>query len=129
MTTELANEIASVIAEPRADGYYVLWNHVFLGRWMRHGWRHAWMLRLFRKGRGAYEDLGMRGEGGWDNEVNKELRRRCYRQAPITIGARSVRRRHLMGREAEPVLNVERAAAVPEFGRARPRERPLRATR
>ncbi len=46
---------------------------MFLGRWMKHCWRHGWMLRLVRRGRGEYEDLGMRGEGGWDNEVHEHL--------------------------------------------------------
>lgn len=31
------------------------------------------MLRLFRKGKGEYEDLGMRGQGGWDNEVHENI--------------------------------------------------------
>ena len=70
---ELAQEIAATIAAPKADGYYVRWKFVFLGRWMRWCWRHGWMLRLFRKGSGEYEDLGMRGEGGWDNEVHENI--------------------------------------------------------
>lgn len=69
----LAREIAAAVAHPEADGYYVRWKFVFLGRWMRWCWRHGWMLRLFRKGRGEYEDLGMRGEGGWDNEVHENI--------------------------------------------------------
>ena len=31
------------------------------------------MLRLIRHGCGEYEDLGMRGEGGWDNEVHENV--------------------------------------------------------
>ena len=31
------------------------------------------MLRLFRNGKGCYEDLGMRGEGGWDTEVHENV--------------------------------------------------------
>ena len=31
------------------------------------------MLRIFRKGMGQYEDLGMGGEGGWDNEVHENV--------------------------------------------------------
>jgi hypothetical protein len=40
---------------------------------MKHCWRHGWMLRLVRRGKGEYEDLGMRGEGGWDNEVHENI--------------------------------------------------------
>jgi len=55
------------------NGYYVRWKFVFLGRWMKHSWSHGWMLRVFRTGEAEYEDLGMRGEGGWDNEVHENL--------------------------------------------------------
>ena len=70
---DLAQEIAAAVASTKADGYYIRWKFVFLGRWMRFCWRHGWMLRLFRKGLGEYEDLGMRGEGGWDNEVHENI--------------------------------------------------------
>jgi glycosyltransferase involved in cell wall biosynthesis len=70
----LRDEIASVIASSDYDGYYMRWKFMFLGRWMKHSWRHGWMLRLFRTGHGEYEDLGLRGEGGWDNEVHENVR-------------------------------------------------------
>jgi glycosyltransferase involved in cell wall biosynthesis len=70
---ELRDEIAAAITRPAFAGYYVRWKFMFLGRWMRHSWRHGWMLRLFRKGLGEYEDLGMRSEGGWDNEVHENM--------------------------------------------------------
>jgi len=69
----LAREISQAIEQPSADGYYVRWKFIFLGRWMRYCWSHGWMLRLFRKGRAEYEDLGMRSEGGWDNEVHENI--------------------------------------------------------
>lgn len=69
----LRNEIATAIQRDDVDGYYVRWRFMFLGRWMRHSWSHGWMLRLVRTGRGEYEDLGMRGEGGWDNEVHENI--------------------------------------------------------
>jgi hypothetical protein len=46
---------------------------MFLGQWQKHSWNHGWMLRLIRKGSGEYEDLGMRTEGGWDNEVHENI--------------------------------------------------------
>lgn len=72
---KLWSEIASVISngDPEVEGYYMRWKFVFLGRWMRFSWRHGWMLRLFRRGKGEYEDLGMRGEGGWDVEVHENI--------------------------------------------------------
>ncbi len=69
----LRGEMAEAVRRDDTAGYYVRWKFVFLGRWMKHCWRHGWMLRLVRRGRGAYEDLGLRGEGGWDNEVHEHL--------------------------------------------------------
>lgn len=73
ITPALEREIRTAIREPGIDGYYIRWKFIFLGRWMKHSWSHGWMLRLFRRGTGAYEDLGMRGEGGWDNEVHENI--------------------------------------------------------
>jgi len=70
---ELRGEIEAAIQRDDIDGYYVRWKFIFLGRWMKHCWRHGWMLRLVRTGKGEYEDLGMRGQGGWDNEVHENI--------------------------------------------------------
>lgn len=70
---ELKSEIGSAIKDDSIKGYYVRWKFVFLDKWMKHAWSHGWMLRLFKKGYGQYEDLGMRGEGGWDNEVHENI--------------------------------------------------------
>ena len=72
---ELQEEIDRSIATADAStvGFYMRWRFVFLGRWMKHCWRHGWMLRLFRHGKVEYEDLGLRGEGGWDAEVHENL--------------------------------------------------------
>jgi glycosyltransferase involved in cell wall biosynthesis len=69
----LKDEIAGAIQDPDRNGYYLKWKFIFLDRWMKHAWSHGWMLRLFRHGKGAYEDLGMRGEGGWDTEVHENV--------------------------------------------------------
>ncbi|MGB0578486.1 MAG: glycosyltransferase family 2 protein [Limisphaerales bacterium] len=73
ITSDLRAEIEKAIERNDKDGYYTRWKFVFLGRWMKHSWSHGWMLRFFRKGKGEYEDLGMRGEGGWDNEVHENI--------------------------------------------------------
>lgn len=73
ITPALRDEIAAAIEAPGIEGYYIRWKFMFLGRWMKHSWSHGWMLRLVRTGRGEYEDLGMRDEGGWDNEVHENL--------------------------------------------------------
>lgn len=69
----LAREIGEVVQYSSNDGYYLRWDFRFLGRRMSHCWRHGWMLRLVRYGKGEYEDLGMRSEGGWDNEVHENI--------------------------------------------------------
>ena len=73
VTPQLRDEIVRAIENPAIDSYYLRWKFYFLGRWMKHAWSHGWMLRLFRRGKGEYEDLGMRGEGGWDNEVHENI--------------------------------------------------------
>jgi glycosyltransferase involved in cell wall biosynthesis len=70
---ELRKEIEAAIQNPEVNGYYMRWKFIFLGGWMKHCWSHGWMLRLFRKGTGQYEDLGMRGQGGWDMEVHENI--------------------------------------------------------
>lgn len=69
----LRAEIGEAIKNDEYNGYYVRWRFFFLGRWMRHSWSHGWMLRLVKAGYGEYEDLGMREEGGWDNEVHENI--------------------------------------------------------
>ena len=72
---ELFDEISRVVvaAKESTVGFYMRWRFIFLGRWMKRCWRHGWMLRLFRHGKVEYEDLGLRGEGGWDAEVHENL--------------------------------------------------------
>lgn len=73
VTEELAEEISCCIKSDDKNGYYIKWKFYFLGKWMRFSWSHGWMLRLFKRGTGEYEDLGLRNEGGWDNEVHENL--------------------------------------------------------
>lgn len=73
VTEELRSEIETAIKNTEIDGYYIRWKFMFFNRWMKHSWSHGWMLRLFRHGKGGYEDLGMRGEGGWDAEVHENV--------------------------------------------------------
>lgn len=73
VTPELQNSIAAATQQTEVNGFYTRWKFMFLGRWMKHSWAHGWMLRLVRFGKGEYEDLGMRGQGGWDNEVHENV--------------------------------------------------------
>lgn len=69
----LGDEIRNVVRSSDCDGYFVKWRFLFLGAWMKRSWSHGWMLRFFRHGKGEFEDLGMRGEGGWDTEVHENV--------------------------------------------------------
>lgn len=54
----LAREIADVIEHDGQgyDGFYLNRRFIFLGHWIRHaGWYPSWNLRLFRRGRGLYD--------------------------------------------------------------------------
>lgn len=67
LTPELANEIRAVVAnDPSTDGYFLLFRIFFFNRWLSHcGWYPAYQLRLFRKGRAAYE----RSDHAWTAEM------------------------------------------------------------
>lgn len=73
VSEELQLEIKNAIQQDDVNGFYIRWKFIFLDRWMKYSWSHGWMLRLFRRGKGKYEDLGMRGEGGWDAEVHENI--------------------------------------------------------
>lgn len=55
---ELAAEIREIIGSPGAnEGYQVPRKTFFLGKWIRHGgWYPDYNLRLFRKGKGRFEE-------------------------------------------------------------------------
>ena len=73
VTPELRASIEAAVKRDDINGFYTRWKFMFLGRWMKHSWSHGWMLRMVRYGKGEYEDLGMRGQGGWDNEVHENV--------------------------------------------------------
>jgi len=73
VSPELKKDIEWAVQQEDYNGFYLKWKFIFLGRWMKYSWSHGWMLRLIRKGKGAYEDLGMRNEGGWDAEVHENV--------------------------------------------------------
>jgi len=54
----LAGEIRTIIASSNAcDGYLIPRKTFFLGKWIRHGgWYPDYNLRLFRKGKGRFEE-------------------------------------------------------------------------
>ncbi len=58
LTVELRREIqAAVSAADRMDGFYIPRRNVFLGRELRHVWWYPdYQLRLFRSGKGRFED-------------------------------------------------------------------------
>ena len=57
VTSELQEEIARTLANPRACGYYVRRKSYFSGKWIKHcGWWPDYILRLFRKDCGHFSD-------------------------------------------------------------------------
>jgi ubiquinone/menaquinone biosynthesis C-methylase UbiE len=57
LTPELKTEISRVLASaPAENGYYIKRRMYWMGRWIRHGYYPAWILRLFRRGTGRCED-------------------------------------------------------------------------
>ncbi len=58
VSPELRDEITGVVRNPAAlDGYYVKRKNHFKGKWVRHGgWHPDFTLRLFKRGRGVFEE-------------------------------------------------------------------------
>jgi glycosyltransferase involved in cell wall biosynthesis len=73
VTDELAAEVEHAIEDGSVDGFYVDREFVFMGRSIRC-FRPNWNLRLVRRGRGHYEDLGLFDlPGTGDNEIHEHL--------------------------------------------------------
>jgi glycosyltransferase involved in cell wall biosynthesis len=57
VTPTLKAEIQKVLAHPVAFAYYIPRRSFFLGRWIRYcGWTPDYVLRLFRKDQGRYDE-------------------------------------------------------------------------
>ena len=69
---ELLSNIKADIHQ-EINSYSVRWEFYFMGKHLKYSWNGAPMIRIFRKGYGQYENLGMTNEGGWDNEVHEHL--------------------------------------------------------
>jgi glycosyltransferase involved in cell wall biosynthesis len=71
--TSLRTEIASVIASPEHDGYYLDREFIFRGKELS-SYRPDWNLRLFRHGFASIEDLGLHDlEDTGDNEIHEHF--------------------------------------------------------
>lgn len=74
ITPPLAEEMKRALSSSVADGYFVNRRFMFLGKWIRHcGYYPSWNLRLFRHGKGRYENLHSGNSGSGDNEVHEHL--------------------------------------------------------
>lgn len=73
VTPELAAEIREAIRDSNADGFCIDREFIFMGRSLRC-FRPNWNLRLFKRGRGHFEDLGLDDlpQTG-DNEIHEHV--------------------------------------------------------
>lgn len=56
-TAALNKEIQETLKSPQYDGYYIRRKAYFLGKWIKHcGWWPDYVLRLFRKDKGRYNN-------------------------------------------------------------------------
>jgi hypothetical protein len=69
---EVKSEIAAVIAcRPRANGFFVAYKLMWMGKWIGRGYYPTWLMRPFRNGkavcgeRGVNEHLQVEGETGY----------------------------------------------------------------
>lgn len=72
---DLADEIRLAVTRPKADGYYLHFRYMFLGKPIRHcGYSGLWVLRLFRHKLGRYEKMPVRpGSRTGDNEAHEHV--------------------------------------------------------
>lgn len=98
ITPELARELAAVVQNPTADGYYVNRKFWFLDGWLNHcGYYPSWNLRFFRHRLGRYEQLdGLAQSNSGDNEVHEH----------IILRGRSDRLRGEMEHYAFPTIDI-----------------------
>lgn len=72
---DLQAQIAETVRAPDADGYYLHFTYMFLGRKIRHcGYASLWVLRLFRHKLGRYEKMPVTpGSRTGDNEAHEHV--------------------------------------------------------
>lgn len=81
---ELRAEIEALLAgAPAHDGYRIARRNLFWGRWMRHGGLYPdWQLRLWRRGRGRFEERAVHESARVEGAVGRlraPLLHRSYR--------------------------------------------------
>jgi len=71
VTPELQARIQGILADgTEFDGFYVKRMTVFFGKLIRHcGWHKDYLIRLWRNGRGRYEDLAVHADVAMDGSV------------------------------------------------------------
>ncbi|MBW2281331.1 MAG: glycosyltransferase family 2 protein [Deltaproteobacteria bacterium] len=73
VTPELRERIQAILASGTdCDGFYIRRDNLFLGRMIRHGgWHMDYLIRLWRNGKGRYEDLAVHADVIVDGKVGK----------------------------------------------------------
>jgi glycosyltransferase involved in cell wall biosynthesis len=84
VSPELRGEIARVLdADGPGDGFELPRRNIFWGRWVRHGGLYPdWQLRLFRRGRGRFDERAVHESVRVDGRVGRlagHLEHRSYR--------------------------------------------------
>jgi glycosyltransferase involved in cell wall biosynthesis len=74
ISQDLQDEIKSVIKAPHADGYYLHFKYMFMGKPLRHCYSRTWILRLFKHKIGRYEKMPVKqGSKTGDNEAHEHI--------------------------------------------------------
>lgn len=58
VTSEMKNEIQTLLkSDPKENGFYIPRKNIIFGKWIAHtGWYPDYQMRLFRKGKGKFEE-------------------------------------------------------------------------
>ena len=75
ITPQLWGKIATILDNPKHDGYYLNRQVYFFHQWVKHGGKYPdWNLRLFKYKKGRYENLLTEdGSDTGDNEIHEHV--------------------------------------------------------
>jgi glycosyltransferase involved in cell wall biosynthesis len=108
LTPELRAEIARAVTRDDVDGFYLPEMNIFMGRPLEHAWWYpAYQLRLFRVGKGRYEERSVH-ESVIVEGPKSFLRETLYHENLKGIDAFVERHLNYARLEAEEMLRVRR---------------------
>ena len=70
LTPALCDELTRAASRPEVDGYLLTSENIFMGRTMKHAYWHPRLVRMFRRGRGRWEERSVHEYANVDGRVD-----------------------------------------------------------